>query len=348
MLKINATELSVFDEKTFRSPLHKDIDRARGRIVIVSPYLTARGITAWENLLTNAIARGVRICVFLQRPKMWERRLEDILPEVERSKLNQLISAIEYLRALGVHVSFKDNHHEKLVLLDENIAWLGSLNLLSWFDTRECSVRVVSHGVSSWCVNQFELFCDECVQNPSVGTAVRAVRRGAGLSQQRAAQLADISRDSVIRIEQNYLDVGLHETLKLCKTVNLSVLAVPSEFEQTILAESLRAHRKDLSAWSDVLEDLSLSPSGTCAMSLGQVLKRRRNELGLGVVEVCTLTGLPPWTIHRAEAGRNVPFGSIARVCKVLHLSVVVLPMKRNEHEVQSIVQLQAQATAPK
>jgi hypothetical protein len=70
----------------------------------------------------------------------------------EHSKTYKLQSEeeIQKFEALGVHVLLcKGNHHRKLAIIDRNILWEGSLNILSQTKSREFMHRLEGGGFAS-------------------------------------------------------------------------------------------------------------------------------------------------------------------------------------------------------
>lgn len=65
--------------------------------------------------------------------------------------------AIEQLRNIGVIVSERRNMHQKIAILDNNISWEGSLNILSHRDTEEQMRRFVGEKCIDEIIRNLEL-----------------------------------------------------------------------------------------------------------------------------------------------------------------------------------------------
>jgi hypothetical protein len=75
---------------------------------------------------------------------------------------NQAYWSISKLQSLGVLVLFTTGHHRKLAIIDNEILWEGSLNILSQNGSCEIMRRIVSIyaveemlgliGVKKWCL----------------------------------------------------------------------------------------------------------------------------------------------------------------------------------------------------
>lgn len=49
--------------------------------------------------------------------------------------------AIRNLQELGIEIAFRENIHQKLAVIDNNIAWSGSLNILQHIKSHELMTR---------------------------------------------------------------------------------------------------------------------------------------------------------------------------------------------------------------
>jgi hypothetical protein len=105
-----------------------DIERARTRIDLFSPFLNTPATNRWLKPLREAVARGIRVVVTTRnhRPDDLQGRLCD------------------QLRQAGiVVVQGREAMHEKILIIDD-IVWHGSLNLLAHLRSTELMMRLVS------------------------------------------------------------------------------------------------------------------------------------------------------------------------------------------------------------
>ena len=101
------------------------------RVVIYSPFMTQNRVGQMAPHLKAAIERGVRVYVVTKTAT-----------EEERKRQLETYRQIEAALAdWGVVVAHKRNMHEKVVLIDDEIVWTGSLNALSFSDTQEVMER---------------------------------------------------------------------------------------------------------------------------------------------------------------------------------------------------------------
>lgn len=129
-----APQLVVAQDRFFEH-LHSDLVAARGRVVIYSPFMTQERVGRLEPHLRAAIERGAEVWVVT---KTLEERTGDrgIYLEIEQA-----------LRNWGAQVIHKKGMHEKLVMIDGEILWQGSLNPLSYSSTQEIMERRVSREI---------------------------------------------------------------------------------------------------------------------------------------------------------------------------------------------------------
>ncbi len=133
-VEADAARLVVTQERFYPLLAH-DIKNAGTRIVIYSAFITQDRLTFLEPQLQAACERGVSVCVVTKG--LDERR-------ADRHLYRTLEDA---LRGWGVTVVHKRGMHEKLVFVDDEIHWVGSLNPLSFRNTQELMERRTSRAV---------------------------------------------------------------------------------------------------------------------------------------------------------------------------------------------------------
>lgn len=119
-LDLDAEKFGLFHAKSFSEACLADMSHAKKSIVIFSGFVTPDRVAAYGDLLRVKIAEGVAVrCV--TRP-----------PQFNGSMPRELSKyALDALEGLGVVVDCRRAIHEKVVLVDNQIVWSGSLNALS-------------------------------------------------------------------------------------------------------------------------------------------------------------------------------------------------------------------------
>lgn len=113
-----------------------DVNDAKERVIIYSPFLTQDRLAVMEPSLKSAVERGVKIFVITKALCDRGRR--------ELSNYRMLESTLE---KWGIVVIHKRRMHEKIAIIDNSILWIGSLNIMSYSSTQEIMERRFSKNV---------------------------------------------------------------------------------------------------------------------------------------------------------------------------------------------------------
>jgi len=123
---------SLYDETTFYDQFTRDLLHCSSEVVIDCPFITSERTRTLYPIFERLINRGIRVYVFTRDPKEHLESMED-----------QSESEIRRFEQLGVQVFLcLGNHHRKLAILDRQILWEGSLNILSQTYSREIMRRI--------------------------------------------------------------------------------------------------------------------------------------------------------------------------------------------------------------
>ena len=131
----NSERLVVTQEDFYRI-LSSDIESAFSRIIIYSPFATTDRVSFVLPQLQASIERGVEVYVITKA-----------LSERSKSELSTIRKIEGQLAEVGIAVIHKLRMHEKLVFIDEDVTWSGSLNPLSFSNTQEIMERRKSKAV---------------------------------------------------------------------------------------------------------------------------------------------------------------------------------------------------------
>ncbi len=126
----------LFNEGSFYPAFRNDLETARKSIVLFSPFATEAGTSRWIELLRAAVLRGVHVRLLTQPPVDGDADLA--------LASRQLVQS---LRSIGVVVDLRLQMHEKIAVIDGNVLWHGSLNVLSHRNTHESVLRIESREV---------------------------------------------------------------------------------------------------------------------------------------------------------------------------------------------------------
>ena len=122
-------ETEFLDDRTFYERLLQDVRSANKQVVIFSPFLSHNRIKQMGQILSERHDEGVRIIAFTSLSR-------DADPAMSNEGM--------MLKKLGVELRTASGMHEKLVFIDEDIVYTGSLNVFSQRGTTEFMERVKS------------------------------------------------------------------------------------------------------------------------------------------------------------------------------------------------------------
>jgi len=128
----------ITDQTSYFRVLAVDLAAAKKRVVIYSPFLAQNRVSQLDPHLRSLQERGVQVYV-VTKP-VWERAQD-------RRQSAEKVEA--HLEHIGIQIIHKRSMHEKIVLIDDDICWTGSLNTLSHRNTAELMERRMSPEVVS-------------------------------------------------------------------------------------------------------------------------------------------------------------------------------------------------------
>lgn len=124
---------SLYDQDTFDKQFIRDLQKAKSSVIIESPFIRSVRINQLLPTLSKLRQRGVCIIINTRNPSEHD--------EAYAMQADDSVSGLQYL---GVKVLFTVKHHRKIAVIDEEIFYEGSLNILSFYDSCEIMRRTVS------------------------------------------------------------------------------------------------------------------------------------------------------------------------------------------------------------
>ena len=228
------------DEDKFYAALRADFEAARYLALMQSPFLRLRQLRLMR-LPLMTMARRVRVCVFVQEPWGWHARDTASTPD-----LREFEECIKMLKSWGMHVTIRKEKHEKLIVIDHEIAWDGTLNLLSHRKTSERNTRWTSARKAEEIIASHRLYdCQECMLDEGLsllsyakvsdaerlaflGQCFRRRRDALGLSQRDIAIAANVPQCTISDFESGKNIMGL-TILKILGALDLDLVASPRQ-----------------------------------------------------------------------------------------------------------------------
>lgn len=135
----DADQAGVFRQEGFDRGFQRDVASARRSVAVFSGFVTPQRVGAYGDLFRRKVQEGVAVrCV--TRPPHYNGSIDP--KETKR--------ALDSLEGIGVIVDTRAVIHEKVVIIDDETVWFGSLNPLSHTSrTDELMHRLVSKGWAS-------------------------------------------------------------------------------------------------------------------------------------------------------------------------------------------------------
>lgn len=108
-------------EETFNDYFVEDIHTFKKRLIIYSPFITGKRLSVLLPLFADAISAGKQIVVITK--DFSDRHQTDYAQYQKYEK---------EMKDIGISIFHKKGMHEKLIFVDTEVVWIGSLNALSF------------------------------------------------------------------------------------------------------------------------------------------------------------------------------------------------------------------------
>lgn len=129
---------SIYDVDTYLPIFMKDIINANKEIVISSPLLAKNKVIKLLSMIKTHIENGLKVSIVTMHPDNYRF-----------GRLEQRIELFELLRNNGVYVELSQERCERYAVIDGNIVWYGSVNLLFKDDVDDNIIRLENNNVAS-------------------------------------------------------------------------------------------------------------------------------------------------------------------------------------------------------
>jgi len=137
-LDMDAKTMGIFNQSTFDAAIESDLSNAKESIAIFSGFVTPSRVAKLGDLLRMKIADGVKVRCVTRPPKL--------NGTMDPARSNDTLDALERIKCVA---DCRARIHEKVVLIDKEIVWHGSLNVLSHTHrTDESMTRITNAGLA--------------------------------------------------------------------------------------------------------------------------------------------------------------------------------------------------------
>jgi ssDNA-binding Zn-finger/Zn-ribbon topoisomerase 1 len=135
---------SNYDDVDFWVAFPNDLAKANSELIIFSPYLTSDRLGKIHLIFSQLLAKRIRISVITLSPN-------------DRLQLKNTTEVVSKLKEMNITVKFRDGMHEKIAIIDRNIEWSGSLNILSHNSRKEFMKRFEGENTVKELFQRFDL-----------------------------------------------------------------------------------------------------------------------------------------------------------------------------------------------
>lgn len=126
------TPSPLFNEKTFYQAFAKDLASAKREVAIYSPFISKYRVDQLEGTVRRLRSANVDVFIFTRPVEEYERG-------ILRAQAREVLARLE---GMGARVfCLRGFIHEKIAIIDREILWEGSLNILSQRSSREMMHR---------------------------------------------------------------------------------------------------------------------------------------------------------------------------------------------------------------
>lgn len=240
---MQTTTGKVFTHEDFWAAFVNDLEQARRRVLIQSPFASLRRIRALAKVLAGLTNNRVAVCVFVQEPRHWRQKPELREPEIV-CQISEAASAFNTLASLGLHVTLRAKIHAKLAVIDDKILWEGSLNILSHLNTEERMRRWADPAQTREAVAQHHLDkCSVCAavrckyaitSRSSLASSIADRRAQLQLSQSELAQHLRITQSQISRIESGESNITADSLLSIVGKLELKLFLLPESLAPSV------------------------------------------------------------------------------------------------------------------
>jgi len=128
---------TIFDIASYEKVYAKNLLEANKEIIISSPGLNHAKVDAFVKLIKHRQEDGVKLTVITLNPEGY--------PE---EKIKDTKRLVEILKNCGIRIKLQEHMHKRFAIIDDEIVWYGSMNLLSRAKVDDNLMRVKSKDVA--------------------------------------------------------------------------------------------------------------------------------------------------------------------------------------------------------
>ncbi|MBO5113276.1 MAG: DEAD/DEAH box helicase family protein [Lachnospiraceae bacterium] len=129
---------AIYDIENYAETYWKDLEEANSAVVVSSPRLNNQKVNRIINMLGKRRELGVKVTIVTWHPDAYKYGKDDVRMEL-----------LERLRKAGFEIRLVEESCEHYAVIDNEIVWYGSVNLLSKEDAEDNLMRVCSKDIAA-------------------------------------------------------------------------------------------------------------------------------------------------------------------------------------------------------
>lgn len=129
---------AIYDIENYAETYWKDLEEANSAVVVSSPKLNNQKVDRIINMLGKRRELGVEVTIVTWHPDAYKYGKDDVRMEL-----------MERLRKAGFEIRLVEETCEHYAVIDNEIVWYGSVNLLSKEDAEDNLMRVCSKDIAA-------------------------------------------------------------------------------------------------------------------------------------------------------------------------------------------------------
>lgn len=129
---------AIYDIENYAETYLKDLEEANSAVVVSSPRLNNQKVDRIINMLGKRRELGVKVTIVTWHPDAYKYGKDDVRMEL-----------MERLRKAGFEIRLVEETCEHYAVIDNEIVWYGSVNLLSKEDSEDNLMRVCSKDIAA-------------------------------------------------------------------------------------------------------------------------------------------------------------------------------------------------------
>lgn len=129
---------AIYDIENYAETYWKDLEEANSVVVVSSPRLNNQKVDRIINMLGKRRELGVKVTIVTWHPDAYKYGKDDVRMEL-----------MERLRKAGFEIRLVEETCEHYAVIDNDIVWYGSVNLLSKEDAEDNLMRVCSKDIAA-------------------------------------------------------------------------------------------------------------------------------------------------------------------------------------------------------